>query len=463
MIKWSLPNINPFKVQMAAREWSAGRRRAMLHMEMGLGKTFTALDEYVDLLGRKKVDAMVVLAPDSLKETWAESIRKAGVDHLGQVVISPAVPAAFRSFWMVNYEAIRFDSVWVPLRDMVEQGGVFLVADESTRIKNFQAQTTKRALVLGKKAEYTRALTGLAMVRDVMDWFPQLQFCGALQGMNPYAFRARYAKMGGYMGRQVVGIRDDTREELQGIIDGASFRALKKDWLDLPAKNYAERHIKMTPPQEKLYKQMADEMIILLEAGVTVEANMVISQLIKLQQIASGFIMDNTGHPRLLVDPDINPRMAEVEDILEGVSGKVLIFATYLESIRLLHKRLSKRWRGGTLVGGDAAASAEAVRKFNSDPSHKYLLAQTDTGGIGHTMLGTREARCATTIFFENNFRFGARAQAEDRNHRIGQDAPCVTYVDFISSPVDRHVIRSLQTKKDLITSLVDNRDALHS
>ena len=265
------------------------------------------------------------------------------------------------------------------------------------------------------------------------------------------------------MGRQVVGIRDDTREELQGIIDGASFRALKKDWLDLPAKNYAERHIKMTPPQEKLYKQMADEMIILLEAGVTVEANMVISQLIKLQQIASGFIMDNTGHPRLLVDPDINPRMAEVEDILEGVSGKVLIFATYLESIRLLHKRLSKRWRGGTLVGGDAAASAEAVRKFNSDPSHKYLLAQTDTGGIGHTMLGTREARCATTIFFENNFRFGARAQAEDRNHRIGQDAPCVTYVDFISSPVDRHVIRSLQTKKDLITSLVDNRDALHS
>lgn len=462
-MKWRLPNIKPYPVQLEARRRAKGRKGFMQHMEMGLGKTYEDLDETIEMMDDKQIEANVVLCPDSLKETWADAIEAAGIAHRGQIVVSPKVPTVFNTFWMVNYEAIRYDSIWEPLYGLVRQGGVKLTADESPRIKNFNVDTTKRALTLKTEATFTRALTGLAMVKDVMDWWPQLRFCGELQGVNPYAFRARYAKRGGYMGRQVVGIREEHAAELQGIIDRASFRALKKDWLDLPEKNYAVRHVKMTPPQEKMYKQMADDMLLLLESGIMVEANMVISQLLKLQQITAGFIMDNEGHARVLVPPESNPRIREVVDIAESVPGKVLIFANYLHSMRMVYDELRKRWRGQMIQGGMGnAAVREAVGLFNTDPGVKFMVAQTDTGGIGHTMLGSvgEDTRCATTVVYENNFRYGSRAQLEDRNHRIGQDQ-MVTYFDFISSKIDRHVIGALQKRRDLIHYLIDRKGEL--
>jgi SNF2 family DNA or RNA helicase len=74
----------------------------------------------------------------------------------------------------------------------------------------------------------------------------------------------------------------------------------------------------------------------------------------------------------------------------------------------------------------------------------------------GLTLLGGPGAdRCATTIFYENDFSLDARIQAEARNHRIGQDQP-VVYVDLLTSDIDRVVVRALTKKQDVATSIID-------
>ena len=109
------------------------------------------------------------------------------------------------------------------------------------------------------------------------------------------------------------------------------------------------------------------------------------------------------------------------------------------------------------LIGGMASDEVSAEKSaFNCTGGNKVLVSQLSVGGIGHTLTGgTGDSRCSSTVFFENSFSLGDRIQSEARNYRIGQDR-AVVYYDLISSPIDRKVIKALQSKKDLVRALID-------
>ena len=83
------------------------------------------------------------------------------------------------------------------------------------------------------------------------------------------------------------------------------------------------------------------------------------------------------------------------------------------------------------------------------------MIAQLTAGKYGHTLLGTKNMPCHTTIFYENNYDLDARVQAEARNHRHGQNYP-VTYVDLIGTQLDKKVVFALQKKQQMATAIVD-------
>jgi SNF2 family DNA or RNA helicase len=72
------------------------------------------------------------------------------------------------------------------------------------------------------------------------------------------------------------------------------------------------------------------------------------------------------------------------------------------------------------------------------------LVITTATGGTGLTL---NEAN--TTIFYSNTWSSTDRIQAEDRNHRIGQDSK-VTYHDLmVSQHIDHRIINVLKRKQE--------------
>lgn len=460
---WHL-NKPPYSVQAEAIKRSATRGAPGYgyFMEMGLGKTAVAMNDFVSAAMADRALFHLVICPNSLRSNWRIEAEEFGLNMPtilwdGDSSDVPEPPFQF----IINYEALLYSGgkfVYNLLKKYDRR--VFITADETSRIKNFQASTTKIVNDMGLYSCDTRALTGTPMANNVMDLWPQLRFVRSrARGMNPYQFRNKFAVMGGYLGKQVVGMRNE--EELRTILDECSFTALKSDWTDLPPKVFPPpRQVQLSKRQAELYKEMEEDFMIMLDDDA-VTAPMVITALEKLQQISSGFIFKEDGECVWLVEPKLNPKLTEMKNVMEETAGKCLVFCTHRPVLTMLELALLD-WKPAVMRGGmPDGYNDDQKRRFNEDHECRALVAQSSVGGMGHTLLGSGPGvnRCTTVHFFENSFNLIYRVQSEDRPHRHGQDADCVTYLDYICSRVEAKIVKALQKKLDLIRFL-RNRNA---
>lgn len=449
--KWPL-SLPPFKAQKKAIVSAQGKEGYGYFMEMGLGKTAVVLAEFLRLYQEGQVTGLIVVCPNSLKRNWIKEAEKMGADFPVKLAWPAAVDPRADDPWLqtINYEAVITKGGYAHLSLLLSNCKVMLVLDESTQIKNHQAKRTRVLIALGKFAQVRRILSGAPLTQGPHDLWSQLRFIGQIPGINYYVFRNMFCAMGGWQGKQVVGAKNEA--QLNELLRGCSFRAKKGEWLDLPPKIYQSRYIEHTAAQKKHYAEMARNLVTVINQE-QIDVAQVITQMTKLQQIGSGFIIDNMGVPHDL--PGTNPKIEVVQEILAEAVGKTIIFTYFRRSAEILKGVL-----GGSAVvieGGLAKGAIDvAVDRFNNDPLIRVLIAQVQSAKYGLTLLGGENGeRCATTIFYENSFSLDARIQAEDRNHRIGQDRP-VVYVDIIGSEIDEIAIRALQSKKDVASAIVD-------
>jgi SNF2 family DNA or RNA helicase len=324
-----------------------------------------------------------------------------------------------------------------------------LTLDESITIKKHNGMPAKTMLALGALAVRKRILSGKPVVQGPHDLWSQLTFLDALD-WNFYQFKHHFCVQGGYKGKQIVGARNEL--ELNKLLKSVSFRAKKDDWSDLPEKSFTSRKLEMTAKQKKLYNEMEEEYVVSVN-DETISAQMVITQYGKLQQITSGFVIDECGQWHLVEENP--PKLKELMAILEQVSGKLLVSAVFKYSIAFLTAKL-RDFNVAVLEGGMSPAEIkEQKRKFNEDDSCKVGLIQGASHKYGHTLLGTEKQPCYTMYFYENSYSLNDRAQLEDRIHRIGQKKNCL-YIDPFCSRMDKRVIKALQKKEDISSTIVD-------
>jgi SNF2 family DNA or RNA helicase len=269
--------------------------------------------------------------------------------------------------------------------------------------------------------------------------------------------------MGGFKGKQVIGYRKDMQHKLNAMLGHCSFRARKDEWTDLPEKIYSTRKVEMNKKQKEAYDKMEDEFlyqIANIEEGELSEttAEMVITQMMKLMQISSGFVIDDEGEVQVL--GATNPKVEAVKEALEATDGKVIVFAFYRQSVRTLLEALDE-YKPCFIASSDLhkemnRPQREEKNKFNGDDAHRVMVCQIQSGMYGHTLLGSEEKRCSTSIFYENWYDLNARLQAEDRNHRHGQDR-AVQYIDLVASDLDKKAIQALQNKQSIAKAVVDH------
>jgi hypothetical protein len=184
-----------------------------------------------------------------------------------------------------------------------------------------------------------------------------------------------------------------------------------------------------------------------------VRAEIVITQMLKLQQISSGFVID--GNNRAQRIPGADGKCRVVRELLDETEGKIMVVTLYRHSTEFLLSQLAE-YEPCVIQGQMHPEELQRNKHlFNNDPRAQLIIVQVQAGRYGHTLLGTKEARCATCVFYENSYSLDARIQTEDRIHRFGQDRS-VLYVDLVSSRIDREVIRALQQKRNIAAAVVD-------
>ena len=100
------------------------------------------------------------------------------------------------------------------------------------------------------------------------------------------------ANFGGRSVQIIVGYRH--LAELSDKLKPFSFRVLKDDCLDLPAKTFMKRIVQLTPDQLKVYKQMKHLALAQMDGKMMTTAT-VLTQLMRLQQITCGHFTADDG------------------------------------------------------------------------------------------------------------------------------------------------------------------------
>lgn len=461
----------PFSVQTEALRLAGGRQHYMFFMEQGLGKTAVAYAHYLRARQAGRVDMLAVICPNGLKGNWEDEAVILGADV--QVTRWPwkkgTVPTDVVA---MNYEALTAGSLGrgievgsggAKLLELAKRHRMMLFCDESHRIKNPSSNVGKFMLgQLLKEACMRSGGTGTPYGNSPMDLYPQLRLGGALNGVNPYVFRNQFAQTGGFMNKQIVGVKPEKQEELQRLIASVGFRALKADWTDIPEKLYRQTQIELPAKLAQRYREMEADFVLMLD-DQAVTANMVLSQMIKLQQISSGFVIDNDGEVHQLLPIKDLPKFQAAMDIIDANGpSKTLIFAYYRHTVEQLIDEIERKTgvRPAFIQGGmedDEIRHQKAV--FNDDAGPGQMVVQITAGKEGHTLLGGGTRRCTTEIFYETTYSYITRSQCEDRAHRFGQ-RDNLLICDLISSPIEGKAVAALQRHQDSATALLDRNNA---
>jgi hypothetical protein len=457
MTGWELLG-EPLLVQQKALEKSDGQRGYAYFMEMGLGKSAALLADFLRAM-REGARHLIILCPNTLKLNWADECNKWGVAL--PVYVWPKKPALDNEqeyVFVMNFEAI-IHSGGDFLDNLLEMRGsrCMFALDESDRIKNYRAKSTRRIIAMSPRAPWRRVLTGTPMTESTFDLWPQLRFIGALQGVPALEFRNKFCVMGGHMGKQITGPKNE--EELGAILSQWAFVARKEQWAPhLPTKTFSTVRVDMHPAAAKHYATMKKEFVAMLESGKLVLASMAITQMEKLQQIARGYIYTGEGEAEELVPPGQNPCVLAVRDAMESCSSKLIVVAYHRHSMSMLASHFSAHApcviRGG--MGNDAIS--ENKRAFNEDPARRLLILQMGVGGIGHTLIGTGLGPdgCSTMMYYEDTFSLRMRLQCDDRIHREGQRDAC-TYIDVQAAPIDVLRTAAVARKEDVVEAVMKN------
>ena len=451
----------PYQHQLKALQYGHNHKLYAYFMEMGTGKTKVAIDNANYLYDIEEINDVVVIAPNSVYRNWQNEIythskKEPKIFVWKQHKVAKLEKYDFNDFFflLMNVESLsRSNGIGYKFlkKHLMKRGkNTLLIVDESTTIKNKQAQRTKALCELGKLAKYRRILTGSPVTKSPLDLYTQCEFLSkdCLGFSSYYTFRNRYAIMkeifvNGF--NQKFPIKYINLEELEQKLKSFSFRCKKSECLDLPDKIPSQRTIEMTPEQIRVYTKLKREARAVIEDKEVSFTNK-LTEIIKLHQVCCGFSKTDDGE---VITFGQNPKLKELKRILAETDEKSIIWANYIHNIKEITQMLKETYGQEAVVSLYGEVSIEdrtdSVKRFQDDPRCRFLVGNPSVGGYGLTLTAA-----GNVIYFSNSYNLEHREQSEDRAHRIGQEK-FVNYIDLVvPKTIDELILKSLQNKKAL-------------
>jgi len=474
MIKNYKFKTKPYEHQLKALEKSWAQDTYALFMEMGTGKSKVLVDNIAMLYDRGAIRGALIVAPKGVYKNWdsiefpthmpehiecTKVLWEANITKKKQMELDTLFDdKGDLKILIMNVEAFSTNKGLDFARSFLNifLGRALIGIDESTTIKNPTAKRTKNILTIADLAKYRRILTGSPVTKSPLDLYSQCDFLDDthLGHQSYYSFRSRYAHMveRNFGGRRVQIVGSYRRlGELSTLLDKFSYRVLKEECLDLPEKVFMKRLIELTPEQKKVYAQMKEMALAMLDSGEMMTSVNVMTQLMRLHQITCGHFKADDGTIKHLKNNRINSLM----ELLDETDGKVIIWANYVEDIKNIVESLKKAYGEASTVeyhgSVDSTLRQDNIALFQQkNGPTRYFVGNAQTGGYGITLTAAN-----TVVYYSNSYDLEKRLQSEDRAHRIGQTGS-VTYVDLIAEgTIDERIVKSLRDKINIANEIM--------
>lgn len=452
-------------IGFAADLLEAKARGAIIGDEMGLGKTIQAIG-FSNLLGFKRV---LVICPASLKGNWRREWRKwTTLDVTIGIATSESFPST--DVVIINYDILHKWEAEIKRREWD-----LVVPDEAHRLKNPAARRSQ--IVLGKRdprapiapvtAKFLLPLTGTPILNRPEEIF------GLLHWVAPEEFPSRRAFEGRYSEKVVKTLGEkeglDRLNELQDRLRRSCMvRRLKADVLsELPPK---VRQVIEIPGGAEALRAIAEERKVVTEqkdalatlkaaaetAKKTADEGTYRNAIRKLREGRGAAMTELSRVRKATAIAKIPYVTAHVEDALQELAGKIIVFAHHQEVVETI---LAHFGSAAVAIYGKTSTKPEIrdaiTAGFQTDPTVRVLVGSIGAAGVGLTLTAA-----ATVVFAELDWVPGNVVQAEDRAHRIGQKDSVLVQHLVLEGSLDSIIANRIVEKADMIDAALDKDSA---
>ena len=435
---------------------SVKSQAAALLMEMGTGKSLTAIAITGALAQAGRIRRVLVVAPLSILGVWEEEFQKFAAYPYSLAILTGNSAKKLDTLRHMTGTALQvvvvnYESAWRMEKALAAWRPDLIIADEGHKIKTHNIAASKAMHRLGAAARYRLLLTGTLITNKAIDVFSPFKFLNpSIFGGSFYVFRNRYFNMVGY-GNHTPVLKQSMEAELTEKIHSISYRATKAECLDLPETTDVIRQVELEPAALQIYRSLVKESYAELASGEVTATN-ILTRLLRLSQLTGGFIgNDETA----AVEQVSCAKLSVLEDILDGAAAegqKLVIIARFIPEIHTICKLLEKRGLRYACITGEVKDRDEQVSQFQNDPAVSVFVGQIATAGLGITLTAA-----STMVFYSLDYSMSNFEQAKARIHRVGQHSPC-TYLYLVArGTVDEKVLEALKNKADLARTLIDD------
>ena len=444
--------------------------RLLIADEMGVGKTVQAIG--LSCLYQKDWPVLVI-CPSSLKFAWRDEITL----WLGEVLKKDEVQVIKHSkngfkedkkYYIISYDlSVRM------IDKIIEKKFNYIIADEAHYLKSRSAKRTMSLTPILQRSKRVVLLTGTPILAKPMEIFSLLHILrpDKFKGFKEFGTRYCDPKM------LPFGLIDwsgsSNSRELNSILNKLMIRRLKKDVLSqLPPKKRQKIEIAtdskvikrlkiFMEKSSKKFEELLGTQIELDKLGINAEDINISNKKEKdsdnkskdneeesiLNKFNKAYSM--TGEAKL-------PGIRDYVNYLIDNSCKFLIFAHHSEVLDAIEDEIIDDKIGYIRIDGKVAIDKrqDLVNKFQTDEECLVAILSITACATGLTL-----TKASTVVFAELHFTPSIMIQAEDRAHRIGQDAGCVNIHYLVGEDtLDVLLFRKLNEKQNIVSTTLDNK-----
>ena len=418
-------------------------RHAFFHLDTGLGKTYVAGYIAIRRLLTGKARRCLIVCPKVAVQQWQEELVRF-FDFPEEWIDERII--------VINYEGL-YDHL--ALRNLPEGGKAdpasilavvpadLVILDESHLIKNPRSVRAAVVSAVCRQAKYRIAMTGTPVRNQPLDLFFQLSL------INPWAFRIPFSRF-----LQTFFVKIETSrfvkyqvrvQKLPIITEIAEKNMLKLSKQELP--EYQElkvthevKAVNPTAVQMNYAAQVATEVLKLGDSVVELK-----NQLMKLQQISSGFLQYRHGDDTFVerfASPKLDEAVAAIASFVKQ-DEKVVVFAKFHVTIDTLLKKLhSLGIAARPLTGKLNDRQVEAIKREFVEGSLPVLIIQLQKG---EHSLNLQVARYV--VFVEYDWTPASIEQAIGRVCRKGQERDVIVKFFVTKGLIDEEILRLVRSK----------------
>lgn len=418
-----------------------------LFMEIGTGKTLTALEIYRGMRTKNPGLRMLVICPISLiNAAWGEDIKK----FTNYKYCNLREGTNESDIYIINYESYSLERYQRLVNDLQLD---MVVLDESSKIRNSKARITKTLLHNRSNFRYRICMSGTPAPNSPEEYWSQMKFCSPALPDSFYKFRNLYMKLDrngysvdyvhplklGEMFRKGFKYVLKDNDSFMNEIKPYCFWAKKSECLDLPETVDVIREVTLSASQMAVYRDMKRHMVAEIGDQI-VMANVALTKLLRLRTLTSGFAVNTMGEATETAD---NAKLNVLMELLEEIGNEqVIIVLHFHKEFEMISKHL-KNYVTLYSLTKDRDSSIEAFKSGKA----QYMLIHPKSGGFGLTLTS-----CHNMVFFSVDYSLEGEIQIKGRVDRPGQTQKTTYFYLLASGTIDEDIKRAIDKKEDLQT-----------